>query len=106
MTSVFTTLARVLSNWFTGPGDRSYEVGRMLWALSVLCALIFTGVDIWLNGTRFLDHVVEFGTGVGSLLALGGVGIAVKDRGVSVSGPPPAPPFVARADNVNVGGQQ
>lgn len=92
-------ISRLFSNWFTGPGDHSYEVGRALWALSVIAGIGFAGWDMFGNHNHF--NAVEYGTGIGSLLALGGVGIAFKDRGAV----PPQPSTVGHADNVNVGEQ-
>lgn len=72
-----TSLSHVFRGWFTGNDNQNYEVGRALWALSVLAGIGYAGFDIFWNHSRF--NMVEFGTGLGSLLALGGVGLAVKD---------------------------
>lgn len=70
--------ATVFKHWFTGKDNESFEIGRALWALSVLATIAYQGVAIWVKGQAF--NSVEFGAGVAALLAAGGFGIAVKDK--------------------------
>ena len=56
--------------------DSNYEVGRLLWAGSVIAGIGYTGADLFVNG-RF--DITQFGVGMGALMALGGGGIAAKD---------------------------
>lgn len=70
-------LRQVFRNWFTGTDNRSFEIGRAMWALSVLMGLIYQGIAILLKGQPF--SVTDFGVGMGTLLAAGGVGVAAKD---------------------------
>ncbi len=72
--------ATVFKHWFTGKDNESFEIGRALWALSVLATIAYQGVAIWVKGQAF--NPVEFGAGVAALLAAGGFGIAVKDKAV------------------------
>jgi hypothetical protein len=58
-----------------------FELGRMLWALSTLGLIAYQGLAIWLNHQSFSP--TEFGLGAASILAAGGFGIAVKDKGVA-----------------------
>lgn len=71
-----------------GPGNTSFDVGRVLWVCGTVAfifgSLIFQGLAIY-RGQSF--SMTEFGTGFGGglsvILALGGVGISLKDRGVA-----------------------
>jgi hypothetical protein len=52
----------------------------MLWALSVLAGIVYAGIHL------IRDHafsIIEFGTGMGLLLAGGGGAIALKDTAVA-----------------------
>lgn len=56
--------------------DSNYEIGRLLWAASVVAGIGYTGADLFVNA-RF--DITQFGIGMGTLMALGGGGIAAKD---------------------------
>lgn len=58
-----------------------FELGRILWAIASLALIIYQGVAIWLNKQPFSP--IEFGAGAAAILAAGGFGIAVKDKGVA-----------------------
>ena len=63
-------------NFLRGPTNRHLELSRLLWALSVVCGIGFAGAHLW------LDHafsIIEFGTGMGLLMAGGGGATAIKD---------------------------
>lgn len=73
-------LARVFREWFTGPGSHEFELARLMFAIVILAGLGFQGYAVWKNGAF---NMVEFGTGMGGLLALGGLGTAAKDVGAA-----------------------
>lgn len=81
----------VLAGWFNGPGNKTPEAGRFLWFASVITGLAYAGVHL-IRDQVF--NIIEFGAGMGSLLALGGVGIAQKDKGSASAQntTPPSPP--------------
>ena len=70
----------MIRNILKGVNNSDYDAARILWVLSVLAGLSYSGFHLFVNG-QF--SIVEFGTGVGALLALGGGGVAVKDMGVA-----------------------
>ncbi|MEN9288386.1 MAG: hypothetical protein RL317_9 [Pseudomonadota bacterium] len=70
----------MIRNILKGVNDQGYDAGRILWVLSTMCGLGYSGWHL------FADHVfsiIEFGTGMGSLILLGGGGVAAKDLGVA-----------------------
>ena len=67
-------------NFLRGPTSGHLDVSRMLWALSVLAGIGYAGADLVMNHSF---SIVEFGTGMGLLLAGGGAATAVKDTAVS-----------------------
>lgn len=73
-------IRKLLRDWFTGPDNSHYEMGRGLWFLSVIAALIYPGAHLYLNG-QF--DVMDFGLSLAALLAAGGFGVSVKDKGSS-----------------------
>lgn len=70
-------IARVIRGWFTGPDNVDYEMGRLLWFLGVIAQIGYQGYAIY-QGQTF--NALEFGGGLAATLALGGYGVAVKDR--------------------------
>lgn len=75
-------MSRLLKGWFTGCDNREYEIGRALWALSVLAMIGYQGFAIW-KGQPFSP--IEFGAGAGGILAAGGFGVAAKDKGAAAA---------------------
>lgn len=77
-----------IRNMLMGPGNVSLDAGRVLWVFGALVFIIgslaFQGYAVYL-GQPF--SMIEFGTGFGggfaTIMALGGVGISLKDRGVA-----------------------
>ena len=67
-------------NFLKGPTNQHLELSRMLWAVSVVSGIGFAGAHL------VIDHafsIIEFGTGMGLLLAGGGGAIAMKDTAVA-----------------------
>jgi hypothetical protein len=67
-------------NFLKGPTNQHLELSRMLWGLSVLAGIAYAGGHLYLNHAF---SIMEFGTGMGALLAGGGAATAVKDTAVA-----------------------
>lgn len=67
-------------NFLKGVGNHSLELSRLLWGLSVLAGIAYAGAHLYLNKSF---NIVEFGIGMGSLLAGGGAATAMKDTAVA-----------------------
>lgn len=78
-------------NFLRGPTSGHLDVSRMLWGLSVLAGIGYAGAHLVINHSF---SIIEFGTGMGLLLAGGGTATALKDTAV------------ARAVSANDGGTQ
>lgn len=81
-------MSALLRNALMGPGHVSYDAARILWVVGtvafIIGAMTFQGIAV-ASGQAF--SMIEFGTGFGgglaTILALGGAGISLKDRGVA-----------------------
>lgn len=67
-------------NFLKGIGNRHLDAARLLWFISVLAGVIYAGVHLVLN-KEF--SIIDFGIGMGTLLAGGGAATAAKDLGVA-----------------------
>lgn len=67
-------------NFLRGPTSGHLDLSRMLWGISALAGIIYTGAHLYLN-KQF--SIIEFGTGMGALLAGGGASTAMKDTAVA-----------------------
>jgi len=67
-------------NALRGPNAGHFDVARILWALSVVAGIAYPGVHLIINH-QF--SIIEFGTGMGILLAGGGGAVAMKDTAVA-----------------------
>lgn len=78
-------------NFLRGPSSGHLDLSRMLWGLSVLAGIGYAGAHLIINHTF---SIIEFGTGMGILMAGGGGATALKDTAVakvvSGQGEPPA----------------
>ena len=75
-------------NFLKGPTNQHLELSRMLWAVSVVAGIGFAGAHL------VIDHafsIIEFGTGMGLLMAGGGGAIAMKDTAVARAAAPQEP---------------
>lgn len=70
----------MIRNMLKGVGNTSYDAARILWVLSALAGIAYAGVHLVLHQTF---SIIEFGTGMGLLLAGGGASVAAKDIGVA-----------------------
>ena len=67
-------------NFLKGVGNRHLDVARLCWFVSVVAGIAFSGAHL------LIDHafnIIEFGTGMGLLLAGGGSATAIKDAAVA-----------------------
>ena len=67
-------------NFLKGPSNQHLELSRMLWGISVVSGIGFAGAHL------VMDHafsIIEFGTGMGLLMAGGGGATAIKDTAVA-----------------------
>jgi len=81
-------MSDLLRNALKGPGNTSYDAGRILWVIGTL-AFIFGALTFqWraADAGQSFD-MIAFGTGFGgglaAILTAGGFGINIKDRGVA-----------------------
>lgn len=69
-------MVKILRDLFTGIDGESHDIGRYLWALSVIMGLLYAGYDLlWLMHPF---DIVAYGTGCGLLLAGGGAALMAK----------------------------
>ena len=66
---------KFIQDCFTTSDGLSWDIGRVLWALSVLT---FLGCAIFSIAKGQLWNAVEFGTGAGLVLAGGGAALGFK----------------------------
>lgn len=88
---MMSTIGKVLRGWFMGPGNEFYDAGRFLWFISVVAGIAYSGTNLFVNKAF---SIIEFGAGMGALLAAGGFGVATKDKGAASAAntTPPSPP--------------
>lgn len=67
-------------NFLRGPTSGHLDLSRMLWLASGVAGIAFTGAHLYLNHSF---SIIEFGTGMGVLLAGGGGATAMKDTAVA-----------------------
>lgn len=65
-----------IANFFVRGNDpTNKEIGRLIWAATAICGLVFSGYDLFGNGNF---DIKTFGEGM-LYIMLGGVGVAAKD---------------------------
>ncbi len=69
-------LAKVIKDALTTSTGEDYDVGRILWVLSVLAGIGYAGIDLLILKSPF--NIVNYGIGIGSLLAAGGAALWAK----------------------------
>jgi hypothetical protein len=67
-------------NFLKGVGNQHIEAARLLWVISVVAGAVYAGCHLFINHEF---SIIEFGTGMGLLLAGGGGAVSIKDRGVA-----------------------
>jgi hypothetical protein len=73
-------MAPLKFNFLRGIGNEHFDVARMGWALSIVAGIVYSGVHMFMHGAF---NIIEFGTGMGALLAAGAGGVAMKDTAVA-----------------------
>ena len=68
-------MSKILRQLLTGADNSTHDVGRWLWLAGFIAYIAFQGYAI-LKGQSWDPQ--EFAFGLGTILALGGVGVAVK----------------------------
>lgn len=66
---------KFLRDCFTGRDSKTWDIGRILWALSVI---VYLSLAIWDVAATHTFEYQEFGIGIGAVLAGGGLGINLK----------------------------
>ena len=62
----------------TTKDGESFDVGRVLWIISVFTFLGLAGWDVVMNHARF--NMQDFGVGIGMTLAAGGAALMLKAK--------------------------
>ena len=65
----------MLRDLFSGADNASLDIGRVLWAVSVLSFIAFAFVGLWMD--KPTDYIA-YGTGLSALLAAGGGALYFK----------------------------
>lgn len=61
----------------TGKDNETYDIARVLWALGTL---VYLGLSIYAMVKGEPWNPLNFGAGLGTTLAAGGIGIAIKSN--------------------------
>ncbi len=70
-------LRKILIQSFTCKDNKTYDIGRILWAFSIVSYVCMGAYSIWEGQTW---SAAEYGAGLSALLAGGGFGIAIKSK--------------------------
>ena len=70
-------IARFFTHLLTGTDNKFFDLGRFAWFLVVVAGILYQGAALIFKNQAF--SVTDFGTGMGIILAAGGVGVAAKD---------------------------
>lgn len=73
------TLKTIIKHLFTGKDNHTWDLGRILWFVGVMLFFAMTIYSIIDPGFAAIFNPIEWGTGFGSVLALGGVALKVKE---------------------------
>lgn len=76
-------IAKVVKDCLTVASGENYDVGRILWVISVLAGIAYAGFDLFYLKNKF--DITQYGIGIGSLLAAGGAALWAK-RGTEQGG--------------------
>lgn len=71
-------LKTFLVHIFTGVDNHTFDIARVLWAVSCLTFLILAIVHVVVNKAPF--DAQNFGLGAGGVLAGGGIGVGTKSN--------------------------
>jgi hypothetical protein len=62
---------------FTGKDNKSLDVGRIIWFMSVLSFIVFAFLGLYMD--KPTDYIA-YGTGLSTLLAAGGAALGLKGK--------------------------
>ena len=69
-------IKQLIKDSLTTSTGEDYDVGRILWVISVLAGIGYAGVDLLILKNKF--DITQYGIGIGSLLAAGGAALWAK----------------------------
>ena len=69
-------IPKLIIDSLTTHDGQTYDVGRILWVISVLAGIGYAGVDLFILHNKF--DITQYGIGIGSLLAAGGAALWAK----------------------------
>jgi hypothetical protein len=62
---------------FTGKDNKSLDVGRIIWFMSVLSFIVFAFLGLYMDKPT---DSIAYGTGLSTLLAAGGAALGLKGK--------------------------
>lgn len=68
---------KIINDMLTGLDGESFDIGRILWAAGVISYIAYGGWHLFLN---HLYNPMDYGTGLGVVLAGGGAAIGMKAK--------------------------
>ena len=71
------SIKEIILQTFTGADNKSIDVGRILWAMSVVSFLVMGFYGIWKG--QVIDYLA-FGTGISAIMAAGGAALGFKAK--------------------------
>lgn len=74
-------------NFLRGIGNEHFDLARIGWALSIVAGIGYAGFHLIAHG---VFNIIEYGTGMGALLAAGAGGVAMKDTAMAKAANAPA----------------
>ena len=74
--------SQVIKNITTESDNSTYDAASILWIAGVISFMIYSGYDLYSN-KRY--NSVEYGTGLGIVLAGGGLGVKIKNQNSKIS---------------------
>lgn len=81
-------MAPIKFNFLRGIGNEHFDLARIGWFMSILAGLGYSGFHLFMHS---VFNIIEFGTGMGALLAAGGAAVATKDTFVAKAAATNAP---------------
>ena len=72
-----------LKNIFTTLDNNTFDIARVLWALSIVVAMLLSIYVVVVRNAPWA--IIEFGTGIAALLAAGGAAVWVGDKSIAKS---------------------
>lgn len=68
---------KIIKDSITGVNGEDFDVGRILWAIGCLSYIVYAGWHLFFNHNF---NPLDYGTGLGALLAGGGAGLGFKSK--------------------------